>query len=104
MTTSTYVQWISATKWLEVQDPMELLGDDSVGWWLPLYSGKRLPAEAGERLLRQLKKILPIAEVGGSSLYTATALARTLARARLLNVRDEAVASFEKAITASSYF
>jgi hypothetical protein len=95
---------VAATKWLEAQNPQDLLGDDSVGWWLLLYAGRQIPWDVRERLVAQLGKVLPTIEIGRSTLYTATALARTLARAGLLAARNTVVSSLEDAITSRPYF
>jgi hypothetical protein len=90
-----YLQAIAtATRWLMAQEPTELLGDDSVGWWLPLYAGFRIPFSVRGRLYQQLEKVLPTVEVGKSTLYTATAVTRTLVRSGLLTARANVASRF----------
>lgn len=75
----------SAARWLMGLNSRDLEGDDSVGWWLLLFTGSRLPPVTHARLEAQLKKSLTTLRLGTSSLYTATAIARTLSRANCLS-------------------
>jgi hypothetical protein len=76
------------------QESTELLGDDSVGWWLPLYAGFRIPFGVRGRLYQQLDRVMPTVEIGKSTLYTATSVARTLARSGLLTAQSKVASRF----------
>jgi len=94
----------SAVTWMASLGLDELEGDDAVGWWVLLEYGHRLPLARGETMQKQLSGLLPRIQIGKSATYTATAIARTLARSgnlvdlervqrAFLNCLDEAVTS-----------
>lgn len=70
---------VGAARWLKSHHA-DLEGDDSVGWWLLIFSGERVPYDTEQRFLSQQRRLLSAGGISGASLYTLTAISRTLAR------------------------
>lgn len=102
-TNDEFVAILNATRWLNSQNPSEMLGDDSVGWWMLIFTGKSLPSTIEFELKSQLNKILPKIQIGKSSLYTASAISRTLKRANRLENESKVVARLIKTIEESTF-
>lgn len=71
----------SAVRWLSAQPPGQMVGDDAVGWWLLMELGRYPPAKVLEVLASRLNAISKGAPLPAGTLYTFTAIARTLNRA-----------------------
>jgi len=91
-----------AARWLSEQDPAELVGDDSVGWWLLIYAGLRPPRRLRQEMNRRLSDLLPRLRMGRSEVYTATVLARTLQRCGALQNRSKVCFRLQELLTSLS--
>lgn len=71
----------SAIRWLGRQPEEEMVGDDSVGWWLLMETGRYPPSRILSALASKLDTIARGAPLPSGVLYTFTSIARTLNRA-----------------------
>jgi len=71
----------SAIRWLNRQPVDQLVGDDAVGWWLLMETGKFPPSEVLSNLASKLDALSRGTPLASGVLYTFTAIARTLRRA-----------------------
>ncbi|MHB8566061.1 MAG: restriction endonuclease [Nitrososphaerales archaeon] len=70
----------AAIRWLEAQPTDDMVGDDSVGWWLLMEFGRYPNVGVLEVLHERLNGLATGKSLGTGALYTFTAISRTLKR------------------------